>query len=72
MANLGTNEKKTPCKMLDVISPIPSTSKVHEVRERSRQLAEVLTSPENICKRKELAAKKVKSLINKEKKKKHV
>lgn len=39
MANLGTNEKETPGKMLDVISLIPSTSKVHEVRKRSRQLA---------------------------------
>nr|CAI5839174.1 unnamed protein product [Callosobruchus analis] len=63
-----TNKKETPGKILDVISPVPSTSKVNEVRKRSRQLAQVLTSAENISKRKEFARKKAETLAKKERK----
>lgn len=61
-------EKETPGKILNLICPIPSTSKVEVVRKRSRQLAEVLTSPENMSKKKAIADKKSKVLSAKEKK----
>lgn len=63
------NENITPGKMLDIINPVPSTSKVNTLRKRSRQLAEILTSPEHIAKRKTLAEKKTELLAKKGKKK---
>lgn len=60
----GTAE--SPGKILDYINPIPSTSKVENVRKRGRQLAEVLTSPENILKRKTMLEKKMDAIKRKE------
>lgn len=48
----------TPGKQLDQEFPVPSTSKVQAVRSRGKQLAQVLTSPENIQKRRCLDEKK--------------
>lgn len=56
----------TPGKQLDQDFPVPSTSKVQTVRIRGRQLAQVLTSPENIQKRKCLSEKKKKITDKKE------
>ena len=60
----------TPGKILDSISPIPSKSKGETCRKRGRQLAEVLTSKENILKRKSLLEKKTEALKQKEERKK--
>lgn len=48
----------TPGKLLDTISPIPVTPAVSAVRKRTRQVATVLTSMENISKQREKEEKK--------------
>ena len=67
-----SNEKEieTPGKMLNTICPVPSTSKITSVQKRSRQLAEVLTSPESIEKRKAVAERRNKRLEKKKNDKK--
>lgn len=65
-------DKETPGKILNVVCPVPSTSKIDVVRKRSRQLAEILTSPENILKRKTLSEKKSKLSSQKKKKIKEI
>lgn len=55
-----TPAKDTPCTMLHKINPIPSMSNnaVQNARKRGKQIAALLTSPENIEKRKEIEERK--------------
>lgn len=65
-----TTSETTPGKLLEAISPLPAPSGVSTVKKRSRQLAEILTSENNISKKKEKRAKfikKVKEPPNKKK-----
>lgn len=54
---LTTPNKYTPGKLLDEISPVPNIKAVDAVKKRSRQIALILTTEENI---EEAKAKKIK------------
>lgn len=41
--NMNINDEGKPGKMLNIISPVSSTSKINEIRRRSRLLAEIVT-----------------------------
>lgn len=70
---IALDDTLTPSKMLEKISPAPSvvTTKLQEVRKRSRQVAAVMTSPEFLNEKKsKLKKNEKKTNINAEKKKK--
>lgn len=53
-------EKETPGKLLELISPTPLTTAVLTARKRGRSIATLLTSEDNLTKRRELNSKKEK------------
>lgn len=62
----------SPTEILKDISPIPSTSGIYQGRKRRKQLASILTSPENIEKRKVVEMKTKTKEIKKAKENKPV
>lgn len=57
-SKLCNAEKITPGKMLNILSPLPNA--VANIKTRGKNVAQILTSPENLEKRQQLDVKKQK------------